>query len=151
MNTKIAIKEKLLSVEERIGILNMANPKIQADKSTSTMNSIILSRITSTITNMNRKSNTIDDELSVTNENTEYLMNNFKQLGQHLAHIAVTCAILVKKSPLPGKIPFYEIQVIHMYIYNLYNRYYLLFIWLHYSTFRLDRFRVSLNGKITNL
>jgi hypothetical protein len=105
MNTKMAIKEKLMSVEERVGIVNLTNPKVQQenkDKSSMT-NSFILSSTASTVTTIDSKSYPVYDEPSVSRENAGYPMNNFKQFGQNLVHIAVTCAVLVKKSPLPGR------------------------------------------------
>jgi hypothetical protein len=141
MNTKMAIREKLQSVEERVGILNLASSqkRIQQEQhlldggevKSSVINSFILSRIASTISTISSKayqstttSNVSMNELEdtqasssiapqpvQTNPNpmpTIYIegggdpMMRFKKLGQYMIDITVTCAILVKQSPLPG-------------------------------------------------
>lgn len=141
MNTKIAIREKLQSVEERVGILNLATTqkKIQQQQlqddddavvpSSSVINSFILSRIASTISTISSKAYqsatttssevaggdndnlvpTTNTALTSTTMPTIYIegggdsMTRFKRLGQYMIDITVTCAVLIKQSPLPGK------------------------------------------------
>ncbi|CAO3631234.1 unnamed protein product [Mucor hiemalis] len=140
MTTKMAIREKLQSVEERVGILNLATSqkKIQQQQmledniesfdnknTNSVVNSFILSRIASTISTISSKAYQsattptsiieVDDNDSVVPVMasapmpTIYIegggdsMTKFKRFGQYMIDITVTCAILIKQSPLPGK------------------------------------------------
>jgi hypothetical protein len=137
----MAIREKLQSVEERVGILNLATSqkRIQqeellqgAEIKSSAINSFLLSRIASTISTISSKayqsattSNSIAPIVEVTLDTTTtnsnislntsnstmptiYIegggdpMTRFKRLGQYMIDITVTCAVLVKQSPLPG-------------------------------------------------
>lgn len=120
MNTKLAIREKLLSVEERVGIINIAinQPTGQTnnveDYKSSMTNTFLLSRIASTISTISAKAyqstlvETVDQSTSTATIPTIYIdgggdsMTKFKRLGQYLIQITVTCAVLVKRSPLPG-------------------------------------------------
>lgn len=142
MSTKMAIREKLQSVEERVGILNIATTqkKIQQQQQldqgsssvlpSSVINSFILLRIASTISTISSKayqsaiatgSAVVDDgaDLVTTSSDnniaatstmpTIYIegggdsMTKFKRFGQYMIDITVTCAVLIKQSPLPGK------------------------------------------------
>lgn len=137
----MAIREKLQSVEERVGILNLATSqkRIQQEEllqgeeiKSSAINSFILSRIASTISTISSKayqsataSNTTAPTVNITLDTattssdispttststmpTIYIegggdpMARFKRLGQYITDITVTCAVLVKQSPLPG-------------------------------------------------
>ncbi|KAI9478674.1 MAG: hypothetical protein EXX96DRAFT_483109 [Benjaminiella poitrasii] len=143
MDTKMAIREKFHSVEERVGILNLATSSKQQqqqqrqaiinngneNKNKSTLSSLaILSRIASTINSITDKAyqsaavnSTISDpELKDSNELSRGsshsgipticisgegdLMTRFKRLGQYMIDVTVTCAVLIKQSPLPGNI-----------------------------------------------
>lgn len=151
MTTKMAIREKLQSVEERVGILNLATSqkKIQQQQlleessenfdnknTNSIVNSFILSRIASTISTISSKAYQsattptsiveVDDNDGVVPVMTSapmpsiYIegggdsMAKFKRFGQYMIDVTVTCAILIKQSPLPDLISFmfgYLIQV----------------------------------------
>jgi hypothetical protein len=127
MNTKMAIREKLQSVEERVGILNLASSqkKIQQEQllegekvKNSAVNSFILSRIASTISSISSKAyqststsaSIIELEdtqqpqpiITMHIEETGDPIMRFKKLGQYMIDMTVTCAILIKQSPLPG-------------------------------------------------
>lgn len=139
----MAIREKLQSVEERVGILNLATSqkKIQQEEllqgeelKSSAINSFILSRIASTISTISSKAyqtatapapiveitldttSTAGSDVQAANATstmpTIYIegggdpMTRFKRLGQYMIDITVTCAVLVKQSPLPGTYTF---------------------------------------------
>ncbi|KAI8087297.1 hypothetical protein BDF21DRAFT_335873 [Thamnidium elegans] len=135
VNTKMAIREKLQSVEERVGLINIATTqkKIQQqqqlndkdyNQNSFQVNSFILSRIASTISTISSKAyqsattpvpiielDSQEDTVSncTTPMPTLYMngdgdsLTKFKRLGQYMIDVSVTCAILVKQSPLPGK------------------------------------------------
>lgn len=128
MGTKKAIREKLQSVEERVGLLNLASShKKDQSQDSKLVQSYILSRITSTIASITNKAyqNTVknnnieiielDQQVPSIETTTQqpmptiYIegggdsMTRFKRLGQYMIDITVTCAILIKQSPLPGK------------------------------------------------
>lgn len=138
MGTKMAIREKLQSVEERVGLLNLASSqKKNQPQESKIVQSYILSRVTSTISSITNKAyqNTMKTNNGVeiieldqqvpsieTNATTTtqamtmptlYIdgggdsMTRFKRLGQYMIDVTVTCAILVKQSPLPGKLENY--------------------------------------------
>lgn len=126
----MAIREKLSSVEERVGLINTSK-KIQPQReevvtnnnTTFQLNSFILSRMVSTISTISTKAyqsatTPINSITEIDNQNdtlttnmmpTLYLeesgdtMIKFKKLGQYLIDVSVTFAILVKQSPIPGK------------------------------------------------
>lgn len=141
MTTKMAIREKLQSVEERVGILNLAtsqkkiqrqqlleesNENIDNKNTNSIVNSFILSRIASTISTISSKayqSATTPTSIVEVDDNDDVVpikasapmptiyiegggdsMTKFKRFGQYMIDVTVTCAILIKQSPLPGKI-----------------------------------------------
>lgn len=133
----MAIREKLQSVEERVGILDLATSQKKIQKqlennedssenrntTNSAINSFILSRIASTISTISSKAYQsattptsiieVDDDSIVpiipTPVPTIYIegdgdsMTKFKRFGQYLIDVTVTCAVLIKQSPLPGK------------------------------------------------
>lgn len=128
----MAIREKLQSVEERVGIINLAatqkniqqnnqqniQQNNQEDFSKNSMvNSFLLSRIASTISTFSTKAyqpttTPMENDDSVvpviTVMPTLYIdqgdsMTKFKRFGQYMINITVTFAVLVKRSPLPGK------------------------------------------------
>ncbi|KAI9263538.1 hypothetical protein EDC94DRAFT_82080 [Helicostylum pulchrum] len=133
VNTKMAIREKLQSVEERVGLINIATTqkKIQQqqqlndkdyNKNSFQVNSFILSRIASTISTISSKAyqsattpptaELDNQEDTVSNYSTPTMptlyidgdgdaLTKFKRLGQYMIDVSVTCAILVKQSPLP--------------------------------------------------
>lgn len=144
MNTKMAIKEKLQSVEERVGILNLASSqkRVQQEQflldggevKSSAINSFILSRIASTISTVSsiayqsaatspsvvelegaQESSTLAQPVqSNTSPIPTILIEGggdpvmrFKKLGQYMIDTAVTCAVLIKQSPLPGNLYIY--------------------------------------------
>lgn len=129
MNTKMAIREKLLDVEERVGIINLATsqkkqqqqqqqnnqPEDYSGRNIMT-NTFLLSRIASTISTISTKAyqSTL---IETNNENTPTVvvtstpnvpmdtgdaMTKFKRFGQYVIQTTVTCAVLIKRSPLPG-------------------------------------------------
>jgi hypothetical protein len=134
MGTKMAIREKLQSVEERVGLLSLASTqKKNQTQDSKIVQSYILSRVTSTITSITNKA--YQSTLKNNNNNnsmeiieldqqvpsiettisqpsismsTLYIegggdpMTRFKKLGQYMIDVTVTCAILIKQSPLPG-------------------------------------------------
>ncbi|KAL9555868.1 hypothetical protein MBANPS3_002150 [Mucor bainieri] len=153
-NTKLAIREKLQSVEERVGILNLATSqkKIQQEEllqgeeiRSSAMNSFILSRIASTISTISSKayqtattsapiveitldasstaSSDIQAASSTSTMPTIYIegggdpMTRFKRLGQYMIDITVTCAVLVKQSPLPDLVSFLFSYLIQLFLW----------------------------------
>lgn len=129
----MAIREKLQSVEERVGLINIATTqkKIQQqqqlddkdyNKNSFQVNSFILSRIASTISTISSKAYQSATTPIIELDSQEDTMSNysapmptlyidgdgdsltkFKRLGQYMIDVSVTCAILVKQSPLPGK------------------------------------------------
>lgn len=125
----MAIREKLLSVEERVGIINLATSQQQQQKqqqnsqfedysSKNVMtNTFLLSRIASTITNISSKAyqstlieTNSDNSPSVivttvpnVSMDTGDAMTKFKRFGQYVIQTTVTCAVIIKRSPLPGK------------------------------------------------
>ncbi|KAI8061540.1 uncharacterized protein B0P05DRAFT_557418 [Gilbertella persicaria] len=130
LNTKTAIREKLQSVEERVGILNLAasQKKLRqedTDIKSSTVNSYILSRIASTISTISNKayqSAKIEEEdCSASSNITTHMegdsMTRFKRFGQYMIDAAVTCAILIKQSPLPGLLSFLFGYVIQLFLW----------------------------------
>lgn len=149
MTTKMAIREKLQSVEERVGILNLATSqkKIQQQQlleessenfdnknTNSIVNSFILSRIASTISTISSKAYQsattptsiveVDDNDGVVPVMTSapmpsiYIegggdsMAKFKRFGQYMIDVTVTCAILIKQSPLPGKLSSFKTSLL---------------------------------------
>ncbi|KAF1797058.1 hypothetical protein FB192DRAFT_1313656 [Mucor lusitanicus] len=153
-STKLAIREKLQSVEERVGILNLATSqkKIQQEEllqgeeiKSSVINSFILSRIASTISTISSKayqtattsapiveitldtSSTANSDIQTTSATstmpTIYIegggdpMTRFKRLGQYMIDITVTCAVLVKQSPLPDLVSFLFSYLIQLFLW----------------------------------
>ncbi|KAG2232055.1 hypothetical protein INT48_009403 [Thamnidium elegans] len=149
VNTKMAIREKLQSVEERVGLINIATTqkKIQQqqqlndkdyNQNSFQVNSFILSRIASTISTISSKAyqsattpvpiielDSQEDTVSncTTPMPTLYMngdgdsLTKFKRLGQYMIDVSVTCAILVKQSPLPDLISFLFGYVIQLAIW----------------------------------
>ncbi|CAO0795834.1 unnamed protein product [Mucor circinelloides] len=153
-NTKMAIREKLQSVEERVGILNLATSqkKIQQEEllqgeelKSSAINSFILSRIASTISTISSKAyqtatapapiveitldttSTAGSDVQAANATstmpTIYIegggdpMTRFKRLGQYMIDITVTCAVLVKQSPLPDLVSFLFSYLVQLFLW----------------------------------
>ncbi|KAI9358058.1 hypothetical protein BD770DRAFT_387700 [Pilaira anomala] len=145
INTKIAIKEKLSSVEERVGLINTSK-KIQqqqqqqqreevvSNNTTFQLNSFLLSRIVSTISTISTKAyqsatTPINSITEIDNQNDTltttplYLeeggdtMIKFKKLGQYLIDVSVTCAILIKQSPIPDLVSFLFSYIIQFMIW----------------------------------
>ncbi|KAI9312947.1 hypothetical protein BX666DRAFT_1983570 [Dichotomocladium elegans] len=134
--TKTALREKLTSVEERVGILHIATQHRQKHlqdeqwDDPETKKSLLeiygLSRLTSTLGtittiaasrayggyNTPTQSNPGSPTLTATKHHSSSSLTNndsmarFRQFGQVLIHAAVTLAILIKQSPLPDMILF---------------------------------------------
>lgn len=154
MNTKMAIKEKLQSVEERVGILNLASSqkRVQQEQflldggevKSSAINSFILSRIASTISTVSsiayqsaatspsvvelegaQESSTLAQPVqSNTSPIPTILIEGggdpvmrFKKLGQYMIDTAVTCAVLIKQSPLPDLVAFLFGYLIQLFLW----------------------------------
>ncbi|KAI9266812.1 hypothetical protein BDA99DRAFT_506742 [Phascolomyces articulosus] len=137
--TKFALREKLTSVEERVGILNIASqhrqkrlqqfledellddPSQHQERKRSIFDSLGLSRISNTIgtittiatsrvyynSNNANNNNASDHSSSILQQHANSVasasdpVERFKQFGQFIINTTVTCAILVKQSPLP--------------------------------------------------
>lgn len=115
INTKMTIKEKLIKVEERVGITHDEKKKIQPqeDNNAAIVQSFLLSRLTSTISSISTKAvKSVNDaadqqvpsmECAAYDQNKDAdSMTRFKQFGQYMIQVIVTLAILIKQSPLPG-------------------------------------------------
>ncbi|KAI8875968.1 hypothetical protein K501DRAFT_201513 [Backusella circina FSU 941] len=134
VNTRMAIRDKLASVEERVGILNLSkrypnnsikgndNNTVEEHNNTAIpITSFLLSKLTSTIGNMitrayqstsnqevedkKRIHTPLNSALTVA-ETTGQGVNGdpitrFKKFGQCVIDVAVSCAILIKQSPIP--------------------------------------------------
>ncbi|KAI8144146.1 hypothetical protein BJV82DRAFT_608492 [Fennellomyces sp. T-0311] len=109
--TKLALREKLLSVEERVGILNLASQQNQDDpiQAKTSLQSYIFSRITTTISTISNISSHAETRYEHVYQEQQDLrqpgggdpLNRFKRFGQFMVQMAVTFAILIKQSPLP--------------------------------------------------
>ncbi|KAI8146128.1 hypothetical protein BJV82DRAFT_600612 [Fennellomyces sp. T-0311] len=122
--TKFALREKLTSVEERVGILNIASQhrqkrlqqflegELEEEKKPSLFDSFGLSRITTTIGTITTiaSSRIYTSSSSDTSQLQQHAQNiapvsdpveRFKQFGQFVINATVACAILIKQSPLP--------------------------------------------------
>ncbi|CAO3614572.1 unnamed protein product [Cunninghamella echinulata] len=139
--TKVALREKLLSVEERVGILNLASqykqlPPIQssnnsnedhdntslasvATTTTTTTTTSVFSRISTTISTISSIGSTTVQAWEEQNKQTVPYDNRdpiyrFKQFGRVVINASVTCAVLVKQSPIPDLI-----NLVVSYLYYL--------------------------------
>ncbi|KAI9492586.1 hypothetical protein BDB00DRAFT_827252 [Zychaea mexicana] len=127
--TKLALREKLLSVEERVGILNLASQHnnnnnnsddvdgtIETIQTKGSLQSYIFSRITTTISTISNISSHAETRYEHVYQEEEDLsrrsskrrgnssrdpLNRFKRFGQFVVQMTVTMAILIKQSPLP--------------------------------------------------
>ncbi|KAI7852621.1 hypothetical protein BDC45DRAFT_570885 [Circinella umbellata] len=124
--TKLALREKLLSVEERVGILNLAsqqnnnsNNNIETIQAKTSLQSYIFSRITTTISTISdisshaetRYEHMYEEEEEEEEDSRQHnrpsrpynrdSVNRFKHFGQFVVQMTVTLAIMIKQSPLP--------------------------------------------------
>ncbi|KAI8072464.1 hypothetical protein BC940DRAFT_292656 [Gongronella butleri] len=122
--TKIALREKLQSVEERVGILNLATqykqlPPIHYDleqndqssrATTTTTTTSVFSRISMTISTISSIGSTTVQRWEDSNNATMQMYDHrdpiyrFKQFGRFVIEASVTCAVLIKQSPIPDLI-----------------------------------------------
>ncbi|KAI7902823.1 uncharacterized protein BX663DRAFT_52338 [Cokeromyces recurvatus] len=107
LSTKITIREKLQEVEERVAstINSVTNKAYQATVSTTANDSKEMSKFSS-----NNLSTVYMDE-------REDSMTRFKRFGQYIINVIVTCAILIKQSPLPDLISFIFGYIIQLFLW----------------------------------
>ncbi|ORZ14057.1 hypothetical protein BCR42DRAFT_417956 [Absidia repens] len=128
--TKTAIREKLQSVEERVGILNLATqykrlPNIDFDNdhddkqddttlsgrsttttTTTTTTTSMFSRISTTMSTISSIGSTTvqaweENNASMQSSDQRGSIQRFKRFGQFVINTSVTCAVLIKQSPIP--------------------------------------------------
>ncbi|KAG0177825.1 hypothetical protein DFQ29_004287 [Apophysomyces sp. BC1021] len=107
--TKLALREKLQSVEERVGILHLASQHQQKHLTTqdeqeqpksSLINSVV-ARIANTYKTTGSEQESLPPSSPpITSADPIY---RFKSFGQFIIDCIVACAVLIKQSPLPGK------------------------------------------------
>ncbi|ORY96728.1 hypothetical protein BCR43DRAFT_563970 [Syncephalastrum racemosum] len=138
--TKLALREKLLSVEERVGILNWAirnretdastDSDNQSTNSTKSLQKYLMTRIGHTLSSL---SSTVEARYTPPKRRpsqphqhayqkrvspasaAEDPIYRFKQLGQFIIQGTVTLAVIIKQSPLPDIVSFlfgYFIQLL---------------------------------------
>ncbi|CAO3589938.1 unnamed protein product [Absidia cylindrospora] len=128
--TKMAIREKLQSVEERVGILNLATqykrlPNIDLGNdhddmqddttlsgrsttttTTTTTTTSMFSRISTTMNTISSIGSTTvqaweENNASMQSSDQRGSIQRFKRFGQFVINASVTCAVLIKQSPIP--------------------------------------------------
>ncbi|ORX51244.1 hypothetical protein DM01DRAFT_316557 [Hesseltinella vesiculosa] len=120
--TKIALREKLQSVEERVGILSLAcqykqlppiqygNSDDQSDqmsRTTTTTITSVFSRISMTISTISSIGTTTVQAWEESNSaalqgfDQRDPIYRFKRFGRFVIDASVTCAVLIKQSPIP--------------------------------------------------
>ncbi|KAI8988373.1 hypothetical protein BDF20DRAFT_833234 [Mycotypha africana] len=150
--TKLAIKKKLQSVEERVGLFAIANLQKASNNDHNTkdastnitvqVQSLLLSRLTHTISTITNKAyqKSSTTAPSTTNDNancesskgasrittsTTHMhdseqqdsMVRFKRLGQYMIDFTVACAIIIKKSPIPGILSFFFGYMVQIFLW----------------------------------
>ncbi|KAI8334212.1 hypothetical protein BC941DRAFT_432377 [Chlamydoabsidia padenii] len=141
--TKLALREKLLSVEERVGILNLAlqqynrpnhlDQEEEATDSTTTTTTAtstnidttsMLSRISMTINTISHLGTTTAKAWEA-NKTTMQRYDHqpqdsvfrFKRFGRFVINTSATCAVVIKQSPIPDLIGILFGYFIHMLCY----------------------------------
>ncbi|KAI9312236.1 hypothetical protein BX666DRAFT_866205 [Dichotomocladium elegans] len=104
--TKLALRDRLTSVEERVGILNVYHRLPPQQDPKQYLQSYIYSRITTTMSSL--------EQQEYQTSSSDHV-NRVKSFGQSIASMAVAFAIFIKQSPIPDILYFvfgYFLQVL---------------------------------------
>ncbi|KAG0168080.1 hypothetical protein DFQ28_005367 [Apophysomyces sp. BC1034] len=121
--TKLALREKLQSVEERVGILHLASQHQQKHLTTqdeqeqpksSLINSVV-ARIANTYKTTGSEQESLPPSSPpITSADPIY---RFKSFGQFIIDCIVACAVLIKQSPLPDILFFVFGYLLQLFIW----------------------------------